>query len=162
MRKLLILAGAAILVVFVAMKLRGGKRADPESEIRAALAAATAAAEAQDLKGVMAVVSRDFASTLGDRQTLNGFLFVELRRGAWQKVFLVGTRVAVDPGEPPTTAKVKTGVVLAGANAQKPEDVLPGRGGIYQFDLDFVREDDAWRVIGATYRESDLAGLLGL
>ena len=151
MRKLAFLSGIILVLALVVLSRRGND--DPEARIRAAINDGIEAAEAQDLSGVMEVVSERFKSRTMDRDQLKGMLFIQLRRGAWRRVFLTDAEITLGDEVPVTTAKVKLEALLAsGKEVKTIEDVVPTNAAKYQFDLIFENEDDTWRVVSAEYK----------
>jgi hypothetical protein len=125
----------------------------PEERIRMVVNHAIDAAEAKDLEGVMDALSQGFTSGTASRDEIKGVLFVQLRRGAWRKVFLTSADIDVAPTA--TTAHVALEALLAsGKSIESVADVLPSNAARYRFDLDFALEDDnAWRVVRGTYEQ---------
>lgn len=154
-----------LLVIAAWLSFSPDEPVDHERRIRDALARTALAAEQQDLDGVLEFVSENFKNDAGDQNALRAFLFVQLRRGAWRKIFLVDTDVHLTPGEPVTHATVSTGAVIAGVDTiKRVEDLEEGdhRAGSYRIDLELALEDGAWRAISANHRDADLEDLLGL
>lgn len=161
MSRKLIVAGLAFAVV-IAIVLGRDSEVDHEALIRAVINRAIAATEAHDLPGILEHVSDRFSSREMDKKGLKGLLFVQLRRGAWRKVFLTDADIDLPEDEDPKTARVRLAAVLAtGREIEDLEDVIPTNAAKYRFDLAFEREaDDEWRVTAATYEQIALdAGL---
>lgn len=147
-RRTLVLFGAAgLAAAALVWLLTGGEPASPEARVRAALDSAVEAAEAQDLGGVLDVVSDRFHGRGYDKDRLKGMLFVQLRRGSWRKVVLTGTEVTLAS---PTVADVRTSAVLA-----RGEGLAPTNADRWDFGLTFEREDDgAWRIVRAEWKRA--------
>lgn len=160
----LALAGAVVVIVVFATR----PTEKPTEQIKAALSEAARAAENQDLGGVMEIVSQDFRGDLGGEQAgrsaVQGFLFLQLRRGAWNKVFLTDVDVELGPGPDVTSADVTAHVVLAsGANLKTLADVVPERAGTYKITMTMQKEDgDEWRATSAKYTATDVKSLIGV
>lgn len=157
------LVGVAIAAVAAVVLLASsGEDRSPEEQVRAALLRARQAAEAQDLAGLMAVVSKRVVLRRMDRDELKGFLFAQLRRGQWRKVFLLNTVIRLDPTEASRHATVETDAVLASGAALTSLAQLAGTdAAAYSFDLRLELEaDDEWRVVRGDYERVGLAELL--
>ncbi len=144
--------GAAIAIV-VLLLVNRQKAVDHEVLIRGVINDTIAAAEAQDLGGMLEHVSDRFRSGEMDKRGVKGLLFLELRRGAWRKIFLTSADIEVEAGADPKRARVILVAVLAtGKEVHALEDVVPTNAGKYRFDLTFEREDEqTWRVTAATH-----------
>jgi hypothetical protein len=131
---------------------------DPETRIRAVIAAVIAAAEQRDLGGIMKHVSRDFRSPELDRNELKGLLFVELRRGDWRRVVLVKTVVQLADTE--HARVVLVALLASGDDVLALEDLLRTDADTYRFDVTMALEEDEWRVTTAAYEPARAANLL--
>ena len=154
-----ILIGLVVVVVAAVIVVRGEPE-DPETQIRWTLAQAAKAAQERDLGDLMDLVSEKFEGKGMDRRTLKQYVFVQLQRGAWRRVFFVNTVVEVQPAG--TSARVKTGAILAsGENVKTVDDVAGTDAGSYRFDLTMeLEEGDTWRVTTAQYEPTPLQGLI--
>lgn len=153
----------AVLAVVSGWLLTRSDNEDPADRIRQAIRHTIEAAEAQDLGGIMDVVSKHFtARNKGfDRDGLKGMLYFQLRRGAWRKIFLTDAEIDLDDSDTPTRAEVRLEALLAaGKEVKSITDILPTNAAKYRFDLVFAREDDdEWRVIAADYKQLPISGL---
>lgn len=147
-------AAALLLVV-----LTQSRTDDPEAEIRRMLQRAATAAEQKDLGGIIKTWSKDFTAHRMSRNQAKGFVFANLNRGQWSRVFLVSTDVDL---ESETTAKVSTGAVLARGDAIERLEQLSEatRADAFRFDLDVVHEDGEWKVKRARYKRAGVKELL--
>ena len=148
-RLLIGLVAGLVLILGVVLILRGGED-DPEMAIRMAIERTAQAAEAQDVGGVMEVISERFKGRGMDRRDLTRYVFAQLRTGRWRSVFIVRTDVDLKDEQ---HARVRTSAVLArGAGITSLAEAAKTRADAYRFDLDFEREDDGeWRVVVARY-----------
>ena len=125
----------------------GCSSSDPETEIRALLAAAEQAAEARDTGFFRAVIGSAYRDSRGnDRdQTVNMLrgLFV-----ANQKVEIVSRIDSVElQGTDAARAIVHAGMVGQRAGAS----MLGGlNADLYRFELELVNDGGEWQIIGAT------------
>ena len=147
------IAGGIIIVIGLVVWLSGGED-DPKKQIMAVIERTTLAAEERNLGGVMEAVSEGFVGPYAmKKDELRRFIFARLYRGEWRRIFVVGTEITL---EDDTHAKVKTGAVLVrGEGIDKLEDFTKEtKADSLRFELDFVKEDDDWRVVKSTYRRS--------
>ncbi len=147
LRLVLVLLAAAI----AALVWWRSRPEDPEAQIRALLEEVVAAAERRDLGGILTHVSEGFRGQGMNRDQLKGLLFVELRRGAWRKVVLYQTEIALAPDQ--RRAQVDTLALLAaGEQVKSLTDLVPTSGDQYRFRLELAREEDGvWRTTAASY-----------
>jgi hypothetical protein len=132
----------------------GSPAATPEQEVRAALAALEAAAEAGDAGAFADLVSADYQDPYGhDREKLRAFVaFHVMRSGRGREVVVRVRDVRIEPGDP-TRAAVTLAVGLAGAGSRVGAEV-------YAVDMDVTREGDAWRVSWAQWHAAPATDLL--
>jgi len=140
-------------LLLLAALLACGAAPTPEEEVRAALGALEAAAEAGDAGAFADLVSADYQSPLGDREKLRAFVaFHVLRSGRGREVIVRVRDVRIEPSDP-ARAAVTLAVGLAGAGSRLGAEV-------YAVDLDLAREGDAWRVSWAQWRAAPATDLL--
>jgi hypothetical protein len=137
------IAAAAALLVLGACTARE----TPEARVRAVIAAAEAAAEARDVGDALDLVSVEYRDARGlDRDGLRSFV-----RGYFALNPRIELVVKVDDveiaGPELARARVTVGALNTGGGRL---DVDAER-----FDLEFVREDDEWRL-----RRADRAGAM--
>lgn len=132
----------------------GSPAATPEQEVRAALAALEAAAEAGDAGAFADLVSADYQDPYGhDREKLRAFVaFHVMQSGRGREVIVRVRDVRIEPGDP-TRAAVTLAVGLAGAGSRVGAEV-------YAVDMDVTREGDAWRVSWAQWHAAPATDLL--
>jgi hypothetical protein len=131
-----------------------GEAPTPEQEVRAALDALEAAAEGGDASAFADLVSAAYSDPYGhDRERLRAFVaFHVMQSGRGREVIV---RVRDVTFTDPARAVVTLAVGLAGAQGAR------GLGAeVYAVDMDLVREDDAWRVSWAQWRQAPAADLL--
>jgi hypothetical protein len=132
----------------------GAPAETPEQEVRAALGALEAAAEAGDAGAFTDLVSADYQDPYGhDRERLRAFVaFHVMRSGRGREVIVRVRDVRIEPGDP-TRAAITLAVGLAGAGSRVSADV-------YAVDLDLVREAEVWRVAWAQWHAAPATDLL--
>ena len=161
LRPYLILVGLVVLVAAATIVLRGEPET-AETQIRKTLARAARAAQERDLGALMDLVSEEFKGKGMDRRTLKQFVFVQLHRGTWRRVFFVNTSIDVQPDG--KSARVETGAILtSGEKVETIEDVAGTDAGSYRFDIIMeLEEGDTWRVTTAEYESTPLQGLMNV
>jgi hypothetical protein len=145
-------AGTALLLA--ALLGCGAPAATPEEQVRAALAALEAAAEAGDAGAFAELVSAGYQDPYGhDRERLRAFVAFHVMRSSRGRELIVRVRdVRIEPGDPPRAA-VTLAVGLAGAGSRLGAEV-------YAVDMDLAREGDAWRVSWAQWHAAPATDLL--
>ena len=130
----------------------GGPEAGPEEAVRAWVDAAEAIAEDKDRRGLLAMISENYADSRGnDYVQINSlFRFYFLRQKS--VVLLTSIDDIVVMGD--SAAKVTLTVGMAGTDSS----ALGVRADAYQFELELENSDDDWLLIGARWGEigSDL------
>lgn len=119
----------------------------PEAALRAWVEAAEAYAEDKDRRGLMEMISENYADSRGNdyEQIGNVMRLMFLRQ---QKVaFLTNIDDIVVMGE--TAAMVNLTVGMAGTDAS----ALGIRADAYNFELELENTDDEWMLIGARWGE---------
>lgn len=143
---------ALLLVVLLCLAACGSPET-PEAQVRAALAAIEAAAEAGDVGAFRDLVSDVYQDVHGhDKRRLADYVrFHVLRHPRGREVILRVRSVQLTSR---ATASVMAHAGFAGA----------GRGAlhadVYAIDADFAREDGAWRVVWAQWHPAAPAELL--
>jgi hypothetical protein len=133
----------------LAVVLGGCASSDPETEIRALLAAAEEAAEARDVGFFAALVGESYRDARGnDRdalvRTLRGYFVANQRVEVVSRV----DEVVVE-GRDAARATVHAGLVGQRAGAA----LLGGLDAeLYRFDLELVNDEGEWRIIGARWQ----------
>lgn len=132
----------------------GGSAGSPEDQVRAALAAIEAAAEAGDASAFSELVSERYEDPYGhDREKLRAFMALHVMRSGRGREVVVRVRdVHIEPGSPDQAA-VTLALGLAGAGSRLSAQV-------YAVDVDFVREAGDWRVAWAQWRAAPASDLL--
>jgi hypothetical protein len=142
------------LALLLAALFGCGEAPTPEQEVRAVLDALEAAAEGGDASAFADLVSAAYSDPYGhDRERLRAFVaFHVMQSGRGREVIV---RVRDVTFTDPARAVVTLAVGLAGAQGAR------GLGAeVYAVDMDLVREDDAWRVSWAQWRQAPAADLL--
>jgi hypothetical protein len=137
----------------------GASPATPEQEVRAALAALEAAAEAGDAGAFAELVSADYQDPYGhDREKLRAFVAFHVMRSGRGRELIVRVRdVRIEPSDP-ARAAVTLAVGLAGAGSRRGPGGLGAE--VYTVDLDLAREGDVWRVSWAQWHAAPAMDLL--
>lgn len=135
---------ASALLVLVAV-LAACARSDPESELRATIAAMAAAVEKRDPATFLDALADDFTRESGafGKHDAKRALAGALLRNEKVAVTAVVTDVRIE-GE---RAYAKVRVVAAGGAG-----LLPERGQTWEFDSAWRREGGRWRVFNAEWR----------
>lgn len=146
------------LVIGVWELLNDKEQLPPEQAVQQQIDTVVAAAQKQDLKGILNVVSKKFSGQGMDRDQVKAILFVHLQRNSWRTIFLVNVDVnAVSQ----TEVKASIDAVLAGGGQIKTlQDVVPDRAGAYHFDLTFGLEEDVWRVTTGQFKRRNVTDFL--
>lgn len=133
-----------LLVVGLAWMLAACHRTPAEQQIRKAIDSAAAAARANDVQGVLAVVSDEFMGNDGDldRRGLHRLLALRALRQDKTGV-LVGPMTFEHKGE---RIVARFNLVLTGG---KPGDLLPEQSAIYAMTTAWRREGGTWRCYSA-------------
>ena len=122
---------------------------DPDGELRAVIEAAESAAEARDTSFFRESLSTSYVDAHGRRRDdvvnlLRGFFLVN---STVEIVNRIDEIVLV--GDDAATVVLQTAVV----GRAPGRSVLGIDADIYRIELELVREDDAWRVIAADWRD---------
>lgn len=136
-------------LVLALVALAACRRAPAEQQVRDAIATAAAAARANDARGVLAVVSRDFTGDHGDldRQGLRRLLALRALRNDRTGV-LVGPIRFERMG---SRAVARFDLVLTGGTAGS---LLPERSAIYAMVTAWREEDGRWVCYSAEWTGS--------
>lgn len=125
----------------------GGPTSTPESEVRAWLQTAEAAAEARDRGALLDLVSSAYADGRGnDKADIGNMLRVYFLR---QNTVSLLTRVEGIHLQGTSAALVELFVGMAGS----ANTALGLRADAYNFELELVRDDGEWQLIGARWGE---------
>ncbi|HKQ30369.1 MAG TPA: hypothetical protein VJS66_03695 [Burkholderiales bacterium] len=131
-----------------------GKKETPETQVRRTVSEAAAAAEKKDSATLRATVSDKYTDTQGrDKKTVEGILRAYFLRNASLHLFTRTSSVTF-PEKEKALATVYVG--MAAQPVPSAEALERLRADLYRFDLTFVREGDAWRVVGAEWRPAEL------
>ncbi|HEY8555628.1 MAG TPA: hypothetical protein VIL43_13965 [Burkholderiales bacterium] len=130
-------------------------RDTPEDQIRALIAAAEEAAERKEIGTLRGYVSESYADDAGrDRRAIDAILRLYLLRH--ERIHLL-TRVSDVRFVPPAAAGAVVYVAMSAVPIADAEALGGLRADLYRIELDFVREDDDWRVRRAAWRPAELA-----
>ena len=142
-------APAASGLLLYAMLAACGSEPSPEDQIRAVVTAAEEGAEARDLSDVMALVSDRYTDLQGQdkaavREVMGGYFLIN------QSIHLLTNVEDVKfPANDMASARVT--VAMLGRQDDTAGDWSLAAE-VYEFDLRFLREDEAWRLQSATWR----------
>jgi uncharacterized protein (TIGR02246 family) len=143
-----------ILALLAAALFGCGAAPTPEEEVRAVLAALEAAAESGDLSAFSELVSASYSDPYGhDREALRAFVALHVMQSGRGREVIVRVRDVAFTD--PARAVVTLSLGLAGSRGARGL-----RADVYAVDLDLVREDDAWRVHFAQWRQAPASDLL--
>ncbi len=150
--RVLALAAAAVGSAWIASRLTARGPSDAEV-IRELLAAgARSAEEGRATEAVQALSRRFDGEGPGplDREGVARLIALESRRDATTLMAVTGSAVAVD-GE---GARAVSDLVLARGKAGKPLEALaPGEASAWRVTCELQREEGAWRVVKARWRQ---------
>jgi hypothetical protein len=142
---------SGVVPAVAAVLASGCAASDPETEIRALLAAAEEAAEARDVGFLGSALGAGYRDARGnDRDEL-----IRMVRGLFianQRIEIV-SRIdeIVLEGEDAARAVVHAGIVGRRAGAALIDGV---DAELYRFELELVNEGGDWQIIGADYRRA--------
>jgi len=140
---------ARVVVALATLLACSGDSTTPEEQVRTALAAIEAAAEARDVGELKEHVSEAYADARGqDKRAVSGLAaFHFMRNQSVHLLTLVRDVELPTPGEARATALV----AMAGRPIPGPEALAGLRADLYRFELELREEDGAWRVTGADW-----------
>jgi hypothetical protein len=148
-------------LLLVCLMLLGACRARPEAPeeaVREAIAQAAEAAEKRDPRAISGFLSGDYRDGQGrDREALLGILRYYFL--GHQSVYLL-TRVRSVELTAGEKARAVVLVALAGEPLADPSEPTFLRASLYHFDLDFIRENDSWKVRQARWQRAELSDFL--
>jgi len=134
------LAGLALLAACA------GEPASPEAEIRALFERAESAIEARDVKPVKEMISERYADRRGrDKAALKGVLAGHLLGHRVVYLFVQVKEIEIAS---PDAARAVVVVAMTGVPVESAEALVTVTGQIYRIEVELVREDGDWRVIG--------------
>ena len=160
MRRLLILGLAGLALLGAGLALRSLTRPAPadEERIRALFAGAARAAEEKRIGDAVAPLSERFRSEAGwDRAEVKRAIAGAVLRGAWVSVSVAGDRIEVDGSRARAALHV---VAVRSGRGRALSELLPQDATALRIDARLEREEGAWRVVGASWREIPLAEAL--
>jgi hypothetical protein len=147
------LALALVLCVGLAGPGCGGEPETPEAQVRRLLAELEEALEGGDVAAVKDHVSEGYEDAYGhDRQALGAFLtFQVMRHGSRHLLVRVRDVALRDDGR--ATVLVHAGLAGTGGAAALSAEV-------YEVEMDWLREDGAWRLVWADWKPAPAGALL--
>lgn len=131
----------------------GGEPETPEAQVRRLLAELEEALEGGDVAAVKDHVSEAYEDAYGhDRQALGAFLtFQVMRHGSRHLLVRVRDVALRDDGR--ATVLVHAGLAGTGGAAALSAEV-------YEVEMDWIREDGAWRLLWADWKPAPAGALL--
>lgn len=145
----------AVPALCLAMTAACSKQESPESRVRATIATAVQAAEANDSAGVLAIVSPRYVDADGrDRRAVEGLLRLYLLR---HRPLYLYTRVPSVTFERDDRVDAVVYAAMAGARVDAPAEIARLSATLYRFDLTFELEQDEWRLRAAAWRPAELS-----
>lgn len=125
----------------------GGSISDPEAELRRWVDNAEAATEERDRRALMKLVSSAYVDGRGnDYERVNQMVRVYMLRQQSISLLVKIDSIVLSAD---TAADVELTVGMAGTNNQ----AFGLNADAYRFELELVREEDDWRLIGARWTE---------
>ena len=142
---------SAVVVAAAVVLLPGCESSDPETEIRALLAAAEEAAEARDVGSFGDAIGAAYRDARGnDRdeliRTVRGYFIANQRIEIMSRIDEI-----VLEGEDAARAVVHAGMVGRRTGAALADGL---DAELYRFELELVNEGGDWQIIGADYRRA--------
>ena len=117
-----------------------------ETRLRQAIAAMEKAAEAKEVRPILAFLADDFLGNKVYRKAnIGGMLLLHFRQNQHIHVYLHIVELNIK-GE---QAKIQCQIVLAG----RDEKVMPKRGRILVIDSDWQKREGEWRVVKASWKD---------
>ncbi len=145
----------AVLALCLAVVGACSKKESPEARVRATIATAVQAAEANDSAGVLAIVSRRYVDADGrDRRAMEGLLRLYLLR---HRPLYIYTRVPSVTFAGNDRAEAVVYAAMAGTRVDAPAELARLSATLYRFDLTFELEQDDWRLRAAAWRPAELS-----
>lgn len=145
----------AVLALCLAVVVACSKKESPEARVRATIAEAVQAAEANDSAGVLAIVSQRYVDADGrDRRAVEGLLRLYLLR---HRPLHIYTRVPSVTFVRDDRAEAVVYAAMAGTRIDAPAELARLSASLYRFDLTFELEQDDWRLRAAAWRPAELS-----
>jgi ketosteroid isomerase-like protein len=153
-----ILGATALVALLLVLIPACSRKSTDEEMVRNAVKEAAGAAEAKDVKGFMAYISKDYHDDYGnDYDAVKGIIFYRFMRPGPISVFIRDVKVEVKGDRALVNARA---VLVRGKEAEGIGSVLPENAEAYRFSLVFTREDGRWKVFNAGWEAVGAAGLL--
>lgn len=145
-----------LLGLVVALLLPGcrGEREAPEAQVRALINGAAIAAEQKRIGTLRDMVSDRYADDRGqDKRTIENLLRMHFLRNETLHLY---THIQSVTLPQPDRAQAIVLVAMAGVPIASIQALPALRADLHRFEIDFVREDKAWRAQRATWRRAEL------
>lgn len=138
----------------------GGAPETPEQQVRALIAQATAAAEERSAGTLRDMISDRYADDQQrDKRAIEQLLRFHFLRNTTIHLF---TRVPDITITAPDHALATVYVAMAGVPIAAVEDLPALRADLHHFELEFIREDNAWRLLRAAWQRAEPAEFVTL
>jgi hypothetical protein len=120
-----------------------------EEQIRALFVGTARAVQEKRAGDAMRAVSLRFRGQGLDHSGLKGFVTFHALRGEWSRVAVAGDRIAIDGDAAAATVHV---ILARSGQGDTLTDLLPAAGSAYRIACALAREDEGWRVVGASWK----------
>jgi hypothetical protein len=141
--------GLALIVLLAGCR---SEQASPEAQLRALIQSAATAAEQKDIGTLRDLLSDRYADEHGqDKRAVERLLRIHFLRN--ESVHLL-TRVQSVTLMQPDQAQAVVLVAMAGVPIASEAELAGLRADLHRFEVDFVREDKAWRARRAAWRRT--------
>jgi hypothetical protein len=158
MNRFPLLIGFLGLVLAILLSGCRGERTSPEAEVRALINGAVTAAEQKSMGTLKDMISEKYADEQGqNKRAIENLLRLHFLRNETVHLYAHIQSVTLpQPGRAQATVLVAmAGVPIASAQA------LPAlRADLHRFEIDFARENKAWRVQRAAWQRAELGEFL--
>jgi hypothetical protein len=120
-----------------------------EAQIRALFVDTARAVQEKRVGDAMRAISLRFQGEGLDHAGLKGFVTFHALRGEWSRVAVAGDRIAIDGDAAAATVHV---LLARSGQGDTLPDLLPTAGSAYRIACALAREDEGWRVVGASWK----------
>lgn len=154
LRRFLVAAGrtAAVILVAALICTACAHEKSPEEEVKAFVKAGEEAAEARDAGDISKLISDRYLDR--QRRTKRDIVAIVARYLFVNKNIHLLTRVDRLRFPEPNRAECRIYVAMSGQNISDLDSLLNMQADLYRFDVKLVREDDAWKLIGAEWHHA--------
>lgn len=150
------LLGLVVVLLFPGCR---GERQGPETQVRALIDNAVSAAEQKHIGTLRDMVSERYADDRGqDKRAIENLLRLHFLRNETLHLYAHIHSVTLSP---PDRAQAIVLVAMAGVPIASLQELPALRADLHRFEIDFAREDKAWRVLRAAWRRAELGEFVG-